>query len=138
MSNIPSKGKGKADKQDKRVGEMLRERRINLGLSQQKLAEKVGVTFQQVQKYERGVNRVSASRLQQLSNALEVSVGYFFDNDNVTGKKAIGFGEKSQKDFTPKNSTAEEVKALLVAFDAIKDAKIRKQILEMAKSLAHK
>lgn len=137
MSILEPKGKGKADEHDKRVGEMLRERRIDLGLSQQKLAEKIGVTFQQVQKYERGVNRVSASRLQQLSSALQVSVSYFFGNDNGAGI-TIGFGEDEQQSFAPRNCNAKEVKELISIFDTIKDERIRRQIIEMAKSLAGK
>jgi transcriptional regulator with XRE-family HTH domain len=62
---------------DVRVGERLRLRRKQLGLSQQGLAAQLGITYQQVQKYERGVNRVGASRLQAIANALEVPIGYF-------------------------------------------------------------
>jgi ribosome-binding protein aMBF1 (putative translation factor) len=64
---------------DAHVGQKVRERRMELGVSQERLAQMLGVAFQQVQKYERGVNRISASRLFQISHALEVPVGYFFE-----------------------------------------------------------
>ncbi|MBL4614923.1 MAG: helix-turn-helix transcriptional regulator, partial [Magnetovibrio sp.] len=64
---------------DVHVGARLRQRRTLLGMSQEKLGEAVGLTFQQIQKYERGANRIGASRLYQLSNVLDVSVSYFFE-----------------------------------------------------------
>ena len=64
---------------ERHVGRSIRERRILLGLTQQRLAEMIGVTYQQAHKYERGINRVSAARLYELAQALNVEVGYFFD-----------------------------------------------------------
>ncbi len=64
---------------DKRLGERVRARRLELGMSQERLAEILGVTFQQVQKYERGVNRIAASRLYDLSAALNIPVSKFFE-----------------------------------------------------------
>ena len=74
------KTKGKPDANDIRAGQRLRVRRRQLGVSQVKLAEQVGLTFQQVQKYERGVNRMSAGRLVQFGRALEVPPAYFLDD----------------------------------------------------------
>lgn len=68
----------KADKVDLHVGKRTRKRRLEIGMSQERLAEILGITFQQVQKYEKGVNRIAASRLWYLANALDVPVGYFF------------------------------------------------------------
>ena len=64
---------------DNRVGERIRQRRVELGMTQTELAERVNVRFQQVQKYENGLNRVAASRLWQIAQALDVPVNYFFD-----------------------------------------------------------
>ncbi|MEX0759364.1 MAG: helix-turn-helix transcriptional regulator [Tistlia sp.] len=69
---------------ERHVGRRIRERRILLGLTQQRLAEMIGVTYQQAHKYERGINRVSAGRLYELAQALEVEVGYFFDEFDPT------------------------------------------------------
>lgn len=74
------RGSGVANPVDIHVGQRIRQRRVLLGISQEKLAETMGMTFQQVQKYERGKNRVSASRLYQLSHILDVNISYFFDN----------------------------------------------------------
>ncbi len=68
------------DPTDKQVGTRVRMRRLMLGLSQTKLADALGITFQQVQKYEKGVNRISASKLQQISDFLEIPVPFFFEN----------------------------------------------------------
>jgi len=70
---------------DAHVGLRVRERRMELGVSQERLAQLLGVAFQQVQKYERGINRISASRLFQISRALDVPVGYFFEGVDDTG-----------------------------------------------------
>lgn len=67
------------NKIDQNIGSRLRNRRQNLGISQQKLGQSVGVTFQQIQKYEKGTNRVSASRLYKISETLDVSLDYFFN-----------------------------------------------------------
>src|SRR6202050_4784117 len=72
---------------DTHVGQKIRSRRIFLGMSQTEVADAIGITFQQVQKYERGANRVGASRLQQISDALGVSPFYFFEGAPTAGKK---------------------------------------------------
>lgn len=68
-----------ASDHDSRIGQRVRARRLEIGLSQERLAEKLGLTFQQIQKYERGVNRVAASRLWEIAKALNVDVRWFFD-----------------------------------------------------------
>src|SRR5919107_3688638 len=75
---------------DVRVGARLRLRRMMLGLSQEKLAEMIGLTFQQVQKYERGANRIGASRLYELSRVLDVPVSFFFDDIDPVRAPAMG------------------------------------------------
>jgi transcriptional regulator with XRE-family HTH domain len=74
-------------KYDVELGKRIRLRRVEMGFSQAELAKKIGVTFQQVQKYEKGVNRVGASRLQQVATALDVPVTFFFDDEGL-GKRA--------------------------------------------------
>src|SRR5689334_5684014 len=78
---------------DIRVGARLRLRRTMLGLSQEKLGEAIGLTFQQVQKYERGANRIGASRLYELSRVLDVPVSFFFDNTDPVRAPAMSFAE---------------------------------------------
>src|SRR6478752_7964676 len=86
---------------DIRVGARLRWRRNMLGLSQEKLGEAIGLTFQQVQKYERGANRIGASRLHQLSRVLDVPISFFFDDTDPVRAPAIpaGFEEPSVEGF---------------------------------------
>lgn len=86
--------KKSADPVDVYVGNRVRSRRLQLGLSQEKIAAAIGVTFQQVQKYEKGTNRMGASRLQQMSKELRVPVAYFFEG-------APGFGTTGPADTTP-------------------------------------
>ena len=74
---------------DTHVGQKIRARRTFLGMSQSDIADAVGITFQQIQKYEKGANRVGASRLQEISNVLGVSPFYFFEGAPTVGKKAL-------------------------------------------------
>jgi transcriptional regulator with XRE-family HTH domain len=76
---LPVPGGRRAEDIDRHVGARLRERRIMLGLSQQQLADLIGVTFQQAYKYERGINRVTSGRLYKIAQALDVDIGYFFE-----------------------------------------------------------
>ena len=84
---------------DKYVGSRVRMRRIMLGMSQEKLGEALGLTFQQVQKYEKGTNRVGASRLQQISEILQVPVSFLFDGGPSGAVNGNGFGEGASMDF---------------------------------------
>ena len=79
MADHMKNTKGAADKTDKHVGRRLRLRRTSMGVYQKKMADMLGVTFQQVQKYEQGINRISAGRLWEISQILEVSVDYFYE-----------------------------------------------------------
>jgi len=79
---------------DRHVGARVRMRRMMLGMSQEKLGDALDLTFQQVQKYEKGANRIGASRLQQISNILQVPVSFFFEGaPNAPGHSSSGFGE---------------------------------------------
>ena len=127
---------------DRHVGSRVRMRRILLGMSQEKLGEALGLTFQQVQKYEKGTNRIGASRLQQISKTLNVPPSFFFDGaptDEGAGSahSVSGVAEESSSstyvfDFI---STAEGL-ALNKAFARIQDPKVRKRIIDLVNSLA--
>lgn len=98
MTDKVMKKKGTAQPVDKHVGQRLRTRRTLMGVSQEKLAEKVGITFQQIQKYERGVNRISSSRLYQFSIILNVPIDYFFEEIEKTST-ARGMSDNDQDSF---------------------------------------
>lgn len=116
---------------DSHVGERIRLRRLLLGMTQTELANAIGLTLQQVQKYERGINRVSSSRLFDLSGALQVAVGYFFDE--IPGEPALaGNQDSADEDLT----TRYETKLLVRAYYGITDPLLRAQVCELAKALA--
>ncbi len=127
---------GKPNPVDIYVGSRVRLRRTLLGMSQEKLGEALGLTFQQVQKYERGTNRIGASRLYDLSRVLDVPVQFFFDGfggrNHTSGTP--GFGDDG-KPFEAKDFSKREILELARAFDRIKDERVRKRLLELAKSL---
>ena len=144
------KTKGTADTIDKHVGKQLKNRRTLLGMSQEKLAESVGVTFQQVQKYERGTNRVSASRLFSFSKILGVSIDFFYDgieNANTSKTTSYGLADNTQEAFgstpeTRKSSrmpedlmSTKETIDLVRAYYSVEDSKVRKDILKFVKSM---
>jgi transcriptional regulator with XRE-family HTH domain len=120
---------------DVQVGARVRMRRMLVGLSQEKLGERIGLTFQQIQKYEKGTNRISASRMQQIAEALNVPVSYFFDGAQGTEKSQEGFSEKSAPFIADFLSTAEGLQ-LNKAFLRLKDPKVRRKIIDLVKSLA--
>jgi len=121
---------------DKHVGARVRMRRILMNMSQEKLGEALGVTFQQVQKYEKGTNRISASRLQQISKTLEMPPAYFFEG--VPGSDAMpseGFSDNPVAYVADFLSTAEGLQ-LNKAFSRIRDAKVRRRIVDLVVCLA--
>src|SRR4051812_37799423 len=122
---------------DVRVGARLRLRRNMLGLSQEKLGELIGLTFQQVQKYERGANRIAASRLHELSRILDVPVSFFFDDTDPVRAPATGdFAElpaDALKSDPPRN---QETIELIRAYFSIKDEMARQRLLDLAGALA--
>jgi transcriptional regulator with XRE-family HTH domain len=111
------------------VGSRVRVRRKTLGMTQYGLAELLGITFQQIQKYEKGTNRIGASRLQRISEVLRVPIGFFFENSG----SAQSDGETSE--LTGFLSSKEGL-ALNRAFMAIEDPNIRQKLVALAKSLA--
>jgi transcriptional regulator with XRE-family HTH domain len=112
---------------DIHVGARLKERRILLGLSQERLAAGIGLTFQQLQKYESGFNRVSASRLHQLAHLLGVDAPYFFDGLG-SGTAADG----GDTDLLTKRETLEFVRG----FNRISDEEVRRQVVELIEAIA--
>jgi transcriptional regulator with XRE-family HTH domain len=108
-------------------------RRKMLGLSQEKLGERLGITFQQIQKYEKGTNRVGASRLQAMSDALEVPVAYFFPE--ASAGSAGGMKEESATYMMEFLSTSEGLD-LTRAFTKIQNPKVRRKVVELVRALA--
>ena len=119
---------------DKYVGSRVRMRRIMLGMSQEKLGEALGLTFQQVQKYEKGTNRVGASRIQQISEILQVPVSFLFEG-GPTGS-AEGFTEGTSPAYVSDFLATSEGLALTRAFTRIPDAKLRRSIVELVEQIA--
>jgi transcriptional regulator with XRE-family HTH domain len=126
---------------DIHVGSRVRLRRTLLGLSQEKLGDAVGLTFQQIQKYERGANRIGASRLYQLSRILDVPISFFFDEmpaglKTTEGQVAMGLKERDQKTMEPDPLARRETLELVRAYYKIASARVRKRLFELTKSLA--
>jgi transcriptional regulator with XRE-family HTH domain len=116
---------------DQRLGQRVRTRRLEIGMSQERLAELLGVTFQQVQKYKKGVNRIAASRLFDISRALDMSVSQFFDG--LINARAKGASEGSSA-VSEALATAEGVE-LIQLFASIKNQKVRRRVVELVRSL---
>jgi len=112
------------------VGSKLRFRRMEVALSQNILGKKTGITFQQIQKYEKGINRIGASRLYDFAQILKVSINYFFEGYNDILNETLN---DNTKDFNDK-----EVFNLIKAFSKIKDPNVRKSVIALAKSLSKK
>lgn len=114
---------------DKKVGQRVRSRRLEIGMSQERLAEMLGVTFQQVQKYEKGVNRIAVSRLLDIANALELPASRFFD-----GLETRGVAEAREAYVDDAMATPEGVQ-LMALFASIKSKKLRRQVVELVRTL---
>ena len=135
-----TKKKGRANSVDENVGMQLRQRRSLLGLSQEKLAEQVGITFQQIQKYENGANRISASRLYEFSKLLDIPVTFFFENTKIGANQsgATGFGENDQATFEGAEDVMrrKETLELIRVYYSIENPKLRKDLFKLVKSMA--
>lgn len=128
--------KSSPDPVDIHVGARVRLRRTLLGMSQDKLGKALGLTFQQVQKYERGANRIGSSRLFQLSKILDVPVSFFFDEMTTdTTKKADGMAEGNKQVFEVDKLSRRETLELVRAYYKITDPSVRKKIFEMVKAV---
>jgi transcriptional regulator with XRE-family HTH domain len=120
---------------DKYVGSRVRMRRLMLEMSQKKLGEKLRLTFQQVQKYEKGTNRIGASRLQHISQILKVPVSFFFDG--ALGKQADDGSSKAPvADYVSDFLSSSDGLALTKAFTNIKDSKLRRRVVDLVEEIA--
>ncbi len=150
VKNPPATGKSAPDPLlgvpravDIHVGARLRLRRTLLGISQEKLGDAVGLTFQQIQKYERGANRVGASRLYEFSRVLDVPVSYFFEEMNektvaTRGRRIApdGLSDQDQAELTSNPLARRETLELVRAYYKIENSRIRKRTFELVKALA--
>lgn len=136
--DVEEKSARRANSMDVHVGSRVRLRRMLLGMSQEKLGEKLGLTFQQVQKYEKGINRVGAGRLHELGRVLGVPVSFFFeDAPGVGGAEAMpGFAETTNESYVNDFLGNRDGLELNKAFVRITDAKVRRAIVEMVRALA--
>ena len=127
---------------DEKIGFRIKLRRGMLSLTQEDLAKKLGVTFQQVQKYETGKDRVSSSRLWDLANALDVPVSFFFEDLSSSGASLrFASPKKGEKNPLPLSTTTtkeDDLTSLIRAFVQIKDKSVQKSVLELVKSLTAK
>lgn len=125
---------------DVHVGNRVRLQRMLIGISQEKLGERLGLTFQQVQKYEKGINRIGASRLFELSRVLGVPVQFFYEDAPASGAQQAastpGFSERSSDSHVFEFLSSREGLELNRAFSRITDPKVRKSVLDLVRSLA--
>ena len=132
--------KGGPKAMDVHVGNRLRMRRSIIGWSQERLAEAVGLTFQQVQKYERGANRISATRLYDFSRVLDVDISYFFEQYNEKQKPSnfrYGFADTDQDEFLDTGKWYDkETLELIRLYYSITDQKIRRNLVKMIQNMA--
>jgi transcriptional regulator with XRE-family HTH domain len=121
---------------DKHVGSRVRMRRMMMSMSQEKLGDALNLTFQQVQKYEKGTNRIGASRLQQISNILQVPVAFFFEGaPNMPGHSS-GMSEAPSPAFVSDFLATSDGLALTKAFIRIKNPKLRRRIVDLVEQMA--
>src|SRR5262245_12027963 len=121
---------------DKHVGSRVRMRRMMLSMSQEKLGDALGLTFQQVQKYEKGSNRIGASRLQQISTILQVPVSFFFEGAPPPPGNESGFGEAPSPAYVTEFLATSDGLALVKAFVRIPNAKLRRRIVDLVEEMA--
>lgn len=121
---------------DKYVGSRVRMRRIMLGLSQEKLGDALGLTFQQIQKYEKGTNRIGASRLHQIADILQVPVSFLFEGGPSSSTTVEGLGEAPSPAYVSDFLATSEGLALTRAFTRITDAKLRRSIVDLVEQIA--
>jgi transcriptional regulator with XRE-family HTH domain len=121
---------------DKHVGSRVRMRRMLIGMSQEKLGEALGLTFQQVQKYEKGTNRIGASRLHQIAGILGVTIDFLYHGAPKMGApSSAAMEELSSTDLSAFLSTADGVQ-LMKSFLAITDSKVRRKVVELIATLS--
>jgi transcriptional regulator with XRE-family HTH domain len=135
MKTAKKRGRRKSDGPhpiDVHVGTRVRLRRNMLGMSQEKLGEAIGLTFQQVQKYERGANRIAASRLYELGKLLDVPVSFFYDDTDPVRAPPVSKTEA----VVPGSLSSPDTLELVDAYYGIADSAVRRRMFDLAKSLA--
>jgi len=122
---------------DKHVGSRVRMRRMMLGMSQEKLGDALGLTFQQVQKYEKGTNRIGASRLQQISHILQVPISFFFEGAPTVqaATRSDGTAEAPSPAYISDFLSTSDGLALTKAFMRITDSKLRRRIVDLVEQI---
>ena len=131
------RGSRKPNPMDAHVGTRVRLRRMLLGMSQEKLGEHLGLTFQQIQKYEKGINRIGASRLFDLSQVLGVPVQFFYEELAVGGPGgAAGFAERPAESYAVEFLGSREGLELNKAFARITDPRVRRSIVDLVRAFA--
>ena len=128
--------KKQANPIDGQVGNRVRLRRMLIGMSQERLGELLGLTFQQVQKYEKGVNRIGAGRLFEVSRILGVTIEYFYEGVNSMLASGAGFTEGGSSPPVMEFVSSGEGLQLSLAFMKIKDPKLRRRVLDLVKQMA--
>ncbi len=121
---------------DIHVGSRVRLRRIMVGMSQEKLGEQLGITFQQIQKYEKGTNRIGASRLQHIARVLTVPVAFFFEDAPGAQPDQEGLAEENAASYVVDFLSTSEGIQLNRAFVNVKDPKVRRKIIDLVRALA--
>jgi transcriptional regulator with XRE-family HTH domain len=121
---------------DRHVGGRVRMRRMMLAMSQEKLGDALGLTFQQVQKYEKGTNRIGASRLQQISEILQVPVSFFFEGAPNLGVAPDGMKSAPSPAYVSDFLATSEGLALTKAFTRIKGPRLRRRIVDLVEEIA--
>lgn len=121
----------RADSRDHDVGQRVRARRLACGLTQARLAKRIGVTFQQVQHYENGVNRIGAGRLQRIATALDVPIAFFFENSTSAAQEA-----RSHADSVLASERSSGAIRIVKALNRIERREVRNLIVALAEALA--
>jgi transcriptional regulator with XRE-family HTH domain len=121
---------------DKHVGSRVRMRRLVLGMTQEKLSDGLGLTFQQVQKYEKGTNRIGASRLQHIAHILQVPVPFFFEGVPHLPGQPEGIGDVPLRDYVVDFLATTDGLALTKAFMRIKQPSLRRRIVALVEEIA--
>ena len=143
MKLIEASSKKNSNEIDIQIGQRLRIRRTSLGMTQEELGNTLNVTFQQIQKYERGINRISSAALYEISKALKTDINYFFDTVKVQNQHlstTYNFSESSHSSLHESQECYQEecddIEILVKSYLTIKDQKVRESILKLVKSLS--
>lgn len=130
------RGSRRANPIDVHVGTRVRLRRMLLGMSQEKLGEHLGLTFQQIQKYEKGINRIGASRLFDLAQVLGVPVQFFYEELAVGANGGAGFADRPAESYAAEFLGSREGLELNKAFARITDSRVRRSIVDLVRAFA--